>query len=134
MRDRRFSILRDNNVKVIIFPPYTTYIFQTLDLCLFGVFERKIQCKLPFANDNLTVNCIRKAFLHIEGNICSRSVRSAFKLFGLEFHLTQTPYTLLFREDNLRRSQGFQEMESSLSPGPTLQKTSRTAIWMDQSR
>jgi hypothetical protein len=49
-------------VKVITFPPHTNQILQTLDLCLFDLFKRKIQYQLPFANDNLTVNFIRNAF------------------------------------------------------------------------
>jgi hypothetical protein len=52
------AILRDHNVKVITFPPHKAQIFQTPDLCLFGVFKRKMQYKLPFANDNLTVNFV----------------------------------------------------------------------------
>jgi hypothetical protein len=36
------ATLRDYNVKVITFPPHTTQIFQTLDLCLFGVLKKKM--------------------------------------------------------------------------------------------
>jgi hypothetical protein len=51
-RPKVLATLRDNNVNWIIYPPHTTQIFQVLDLCLFGVFKRKMQYKLPFANDN----------------------------------------------------------------------------------
>jgi hypothetical protein len=57
-RPEVLATLRDDNAKVITFPPHTTEIFQTPDLCLCGVFMRKMQYKLPFAKDNLTVNFI----------------------------------------------------------------------------
>jgi hypothetical protein len=37
------ATFRDHNVKVITFPPHTIQIFQSLDLCLFGIFKRKMQ-------------------------------------------------------------------------------------------
>jgi hypothetical protein len=45
-RPEVFAALRDHNVNMIIFPPHTTQIFQTLGFCLFGVFKRKMQSKL----------------------------------------------------------------------------------------
>jgi hypothetical protein len=97
-------------MKVITFPPHTTQIFQTLDLCLFGVVERKMEDKLPFVDDNLTVNVIRNAFRALKQTFVPENIRSAFKLLGLEFNITQTPYALFFREDRLRRSHGLQEI------------------------
>jgi hypothetical protein len=95
------ATLRDHKVKVITFPPHTAQIFQTLDFSLFGVFKRKMQCELPFANDNLTVNSILDAFHALTQTFVPDHVRSAFKLLGLEFNITQTPCTLLFLEDKL---------------------------------
>jgi hypothetical protein len=57
-RPEVLATLRDHNVKVITFQPHTTQIFQTLDLCLFGIFKRKIQYKLLFANNNMAVHFI----------------------------------------------------------------------------
>jgi hypothetical protein len=58
------ATLREHNVKMITFPPHTTQIFQTLDLCRFGVFERKMQYRLPFVNDSLTVRLFKTRFTH----------------------------------------------------------------------
>jgi hypothetical protein len=127
MRPEILATLRDHNVKVIIFQPHTTQIFQTPDLCLFGVFKRKMQYKLPFANDNLTVNFIRKAFHALKQRFVPENVRSAFKMLGLEFNITQTPYTLLFREDKLRRSRGFEEIWEAKYPLDQLSKRGREA-------
>jgi hypothetical protein len=121
-------------VKVITFPPHTTQIFQTLDLCLFGVFKRKLQYKLPFANNNVTVNFIRNAFHALKQTFVPDNVRSAFKLLGIEFNIPQTPYTVLFREDKLRRSQWFQEIWEANSPLDQLSKRRREAQcrWINQ--
>jgi hypothetical protein len=119
--------LRDQNVKRITFPPHTTRIFQTLDLCPFGVFKRKMQYKLPFANDNLTVNFIRNAFHALKQTFVPDNVRSVFNLLGLECNIRQTQYTLLFREDKLRRSQVFQEIWEANFPLDELSKRRREA-------
>jgi hypothetical protein len=115
-------------------PPHTTQILQTLDFCIFGVFTRKIQYRLPFANDNLTVNYIRNAVHTLKQTFVPDNVRSAFKLLGLEFNLTQTPYRLLFREDKLRRSQGFHESWEANSPMDKLSKGRQEARygWINQ--
>jgi hypothetical protein len=112
---------------MITFLPHTTQIFQTFDLYLFGVFKRKLQYKLPFANDNLTVNFIRNAFHALKQTFVLDNVESAFKLLGLEFNITQTPYTLLLREDNLRRSQRFQEIWEANYPLDQLSTRRREA-------
>jgi hypothetical protein len=83
--------------------------FQTLDLCLFGVFEMKIQSRLLFLNDSLTVNFIQNAFHATKQPFA----RSAFRMLGLEFKVTQVPYTLLFGEEKLRQSQGFGEIREA---------------------
>jgi hypothetical protein len=109
-RPEVLATLMDRNVKMTTFPPHTIQFFQTLDLCLFGIFKRKMQYKLPFANDHLTVNVSRNAFHALKQTFVPDNVMSAFKLLGLEFNIIQTPYALLCREDKLCRSQGFQEI------------------------
>jgi hypothetical protein len=121
------ATLTDYNVKVITFPPHTIQIFQTLDVCLFGIFKRKMQYKLPFANNNLTVNCIRNAVHALKQTLVPDNVRSAFKLVGLEFDISEIPYTLLFREDKLRRSQRFQEIWENDDSVDQLSKRRREA-------
>jgi hypothetical protein len=86
-----------------------------------------MQYKLPFANDNLTANFIRKAFHALKQTFVRDNVRSAFKLLGLEFNITQTPYRLPFREDKFDRSQGFQEIWEANYPLEQLSKRRREA-------
>jgi hypothetical protein len=81
-----------------------------------------MQYQKSFANGNLAANCIRNAFHALKQTFVPDNVRSAFKLFGLEFNIAQTPYTLLFREDKLRRSQRFQEIWEANHPLDQLSK------------
>jgi hypothetical protein len=93
-----------------------------------------MQYKLPFANNNLTVNFIRNAFHALKQTFVLDNVRSVFKLLGLEFNITQTPDTLLFREDKLRLSQGFQGIWEANHPLDQLSKRRREARygWINQ--
>jgi hypothetical protein len=93
-----------------------------------------MRCKLPFANDNLTVTFIRNAFHALKQPFVPDNLRSAFKQLGLEFNITQTPYLLLFREDKLRRSQEFQEICEVNDPLDQLFKRHREAQygWISQ--
>jgi hypothetical protein len=45
------SLLRDTGVRIIIWAPHTTNIFQKLEICLFGVLKRGGQDKFPFDGD-----------------------------------------------------------------------------------
>jgi hypothetical protein len=125
MKPEVLATLRNHNVKVITFSPHATQIFQTVDLCLFGVFRRKMQYKLPFANGNLTVDFIRNAFHALNHTFIPDNVRSVLKLLGLEFNVIQTRPTLLFREDKLRRSQRFQDIWEANYPLDQLSKRRR---------
>jgi exopolysaccharide biosynthesis predicted pyruvyltransferase EpsI len=93
-----------------------------------------MQYQLLFANDNLTVNFIRNAFRALKETFVPDNVRSAFKLPELEFNITQTSYTFLFREDKLRRSQRFQEIWEANYPLDQLSERRREARygWINQ--
>jgi hypothetical protein len=49
-------------VRVIIFAPHTTQIFQVLDATLFGVLKRRLGYKLPFEDGKETVKFIMKVY------------------------------------------------------------------------
>jgi hypothetical protein len=86
-----------------------------------------MQYTLSFTNDNLTMNFIRNAFYALKQTFVPDNVRRAFQLLGLEFNITQTLYTLLFRENKVRRSQGFQEIWEANIPLDQLSKRRREA-------
>jgi hypothetical protein len=82
----------------------------------------------------MTVNLIRNAFHSLKHTFVPDNTRSAFKLLGLECSVTQTPYILLFRENKVRRSQGFQEIWEADYPLDQLSKRRREVRygWINQ--
>jgi hypothetical protein len=53
-------LLTEARVCVITLAPYTTQIFQVLDVTLFGVLKRRLGAKLPFEDEKATVKFIMK--------------------------------------------------------------------------
>jgi hypothetical protein len=60
--DDIIGLLTEARVRVIIFAPYTTQIFQVLDVILFGVLKRRLGYKLPFEDEKGTVKFIMKVY------------------------------------------------------------------------
>jgi hypothetical protein len=119
--------VREHCVKVIAFPPHTTQVFQALDLSLFGGLKRKLQYKLPLANDDRVVAFIQKASHSLKQTFVPDNVRNAFKMLGFEFNITKSPHTLLLRDEKLRGSQGFRETWDADYPLDQLSKRYREA-------
>jgi hypothetical protein len=109
-RPEVLKMLREHDVKEMTFPPHTTQLFHALDLGLFGVLKGKCQYQLPRGNDDRVVAFIQKAFHSLKQTFVPDNVRNALKMLRFEFHIAKSPYTLLLREEELRGSQGFQEL------------------------
>jgi hypothetical protein len=82
----------------------------------------------------IMMNFIRNTFHASKQSFIPDNIRSAFKLLGPEFNITQTPSKLLFREDKLRRSLGFQEIWEANYPLNQLSKRRQEAryAWINQ--
>jgi hypothetical protein len=104
------QVLGKHRVKVITFPAHTTYIFQELDLSLFGVFKQKMNYQLPFQNDEATVGFIKHIFHNLKQRLVEDNVRNAFVHLGLTYQVDVTPCLLVFNENVPRESQGFQTL------------------------
>jgi hypothetical protein len=100
------ATLRKHNVKIITFPPHTTQIFQTLDLCPSGLFERKMQTSNP---DNLKSieHAVRKDVEFQIGYIKSLAVKAIkeathhkkkkfadFRLFAQQYFTVEHKHTI----------------------------------------
>jgi hypothetical protein len=127
-------MLREDDVKVITFPPHTTQVFQALDLSLFGVLKRKLNYNLPLGNDDQVLGFIQKVFHSLKQTFVLDNVRGAFKMLGFEFNSAKLPYTLLFREEKLRGSRRFREIWEADYPLDQLSKRCREARygWIKQ--
>jgi hypothetical protein len=55
------TTLKEHNVRVITFPPQTTYIVRTFDLGLFGALKKKMPEELLIGSDNLAVRFLLEA-------------------------------------------------------------------------
>jgi hypothetical protein len=105
-------ILTEARVRVIAILPHTTQVFQILGLTLFGVLKRCPRYELPFDDHNATVKFIMKIYLDFRQTMIQLNIGSAFRALGLEFDTRREPYGLLFDEEKLRESAGFQELLS----------------------
>jgi hypothetical protein len=47
---------------MLTFPPYTTHIFQSVDLNLFGNFKKRMNSRLPLDTDGTTAGFIKQIF------------------------------------------------------------------------
>jgi hypothetical protein len=128
------QVLAEDRVKVITFPPRAMHIFQALDLSLFGVFKKKINYQLPFQNDETTVGFIKRVFHNLKQSLVEDNVRSAFLHLGLPYQVGVTPCLLLFNENVLRESQGFQTLRERDYPMEALSYKKRTETfgWINE--
>jgi hypothetical protein len=108
------ALLTQARLRVITFAPYTTQIFQVLDVTLFGVFKRRPRYGLPFEDAKATVKLITKACHDFKRTMLELNIWGAFQALGFEFEFDQTnePYRLSFNEEKLRESAGFRELWS----------------------
>jgi phosphosulfolactate phosphohydrolase-like enzyme len=83
VRQATLQMLADRQVKVIIFPSHTNYIFQGLDLSLCGNFKKKMNSKPPWDNDQTTAGVIKRIFHVMKQTLVEDNVRNAFIQLGL---------------------------------------------------
>jgi hypothetical protein len=127
-------MLREHDVKVIIFPPHTTQVFWALGLSLSGVLKRKLQYKLPRGNDDRVVGFIQEDFHSLKQTFVPDNVRNAFKMLGFDFNIAKSPCGLLLLEEKLGGNQGFREIWDADYPLDQLSKRLREARygWITQ--
>jgi hypothetical protein len=96
--DDLIRLLTESRVRVITFALHTTHIFQILDLTLFGALKTR----------NVTVKSIMKVYHDFTQTMAPSNVRGTFHALGLDYDTRREPSRLLFDEEKLRGSAGFQ--------------------------
>jgi hypothetical protein len=93
-------------VCVITFAPYTTQIFQILDVTVFGVLKRRLGYKFPFEDEKETVKFIMKVYHDFKQTMVEPNIWGAFRAIGFEFEFDTEaqPYRLLLNERKQRES------------------------------
>jgi hypothetical protein len=98
--------LAQHRVKTVTFPPHRTNIFQCLDLSLFGILKKKMNCK-PFRSDDSVAALVKRIFHNLKQTLLQYRVRSAFVHIGIQYIIDAERYLLIFDEFALRESPGF---------------------------
>jgi hypothetical protein len=85
--DDIIAVLTEARVRVIIFAPYTTQIFQVLDVTLFGALKRRLGYKLPFEEEKETVEFRMKVYHDFKQTVVESNRWRAFRAIGVEFDI-----------------------------------------------
>jgi hypothetical protein len=119
-----------HQVKVIIFPPHTTQIFQSPDLSLFGNFKKKMNYTVPLESDETTAGFIMRIFQMMKQTLVEDNVRHAFVQLGLRYNIDTSPYALFFDKLVLRESPGFTSLWQRDHPLEKLSQKTKCDIWV----
>jgi hypothetical protein len=84
------DMLTTARVQIVTFTLQTKYVFQLLDLTLFGIFKRVGKYYLPF--DDLTLPFIQRLYMNFEGTLTIANIWAVFGGIGIEFDITIVPY------------------------------------------
>jgi hypothetical protein len=74
------DLLSEARVRIVIFAPHTTQIFQALDLdlTLFGVLKRRGQYQFPFGDDARSARFIKKVSRDFRSTLTDINIWRAF--------------------------------------------------------
>jgi hypothetical protein len=78
MTDDVIGLLAKARGCVITFAPYTTQIFQILDVTLFGVLKRHTRYELPFREQKVTVKFVMKVSHTLKQTIADPNIWGAW--------------------------------------------------------
>jgi hypothetical protein len=90
--DDIIAVLTEARVRATTFAPYTTQIFQVLDVTLFGVLKRCLGYKLPFEDEKETVRFIMKVYHDFKQTMVEPNTCGALRSIGFEFDTEAEPY------------------------------------------
>jgi hypothetical protein len=117
------QMLADQGAKVLMFPPHTAHIFQSLDLSLFGNFKKRVNDRLPLETDQTTAGFMKHLFHMMKHTLVEDTVRSFFMQLGLTYDINTIPYLLIFDENVFRQSPGFSQFGNEIPPVEKLSQT-----------
>jgi hypothetical protein len=90
--------------------PYTTQIFQVLDLTLFGVLKTRGQYQLPLEDDTGSVRFIRKVSHDFGITVVEPNIWGAFRGIGIKYSVVDAVQRVSFDKMTLRESEGLKEL------------------------
>jgi hypothetical protein len=120
--DRIMSLLTNENIQVLTFPPHTSHVFQMLDLVTFGIMKTKARSYRLTKALSPAAEHVYKMYKAFEDATVSSSVRAAFVRAGLIYRSNGNHFLLVFNEEKVRENPDILEIMSrnvsisSLSP------------------
>jgi hypothetical protein len=86
------DLLNMARVRVVIFAPHITQIFQLLDLTLFGIFKREGRYHLPFGDLGTTVDFVYNVYMKMAKTLSLPNIWAAFQPIGVEGNFTRESF------------------------------------------
>lgn len=98
--------LAKNNIRLIPIPPYSSHIFQPLDLITFGVFKKEILIATIKYEPGSILDRIARALKSIEKAMISENNHSSFEIAGFNIDFSVNLERVIINENYIREKMG----------------------------
>jgi hypothetical protein len=105
-----FRLLSENHVKIVIFAPHTTNIFQAIDLSFFGVFKMKEKFWMDQDDDKTFTATIHKLVDQFHSVATLENICGSFVMAGFLYSTRVMPYVLEFSREGMMKSASFRHV------------------------
>jgi hypothetical protein len=96
--DDIIGLLTEARVRIITFAPYTTQIFQVLDMILFGCSQRASEIRIALGDEKVAAKWIMKVYHNVKQALVEFNREHAFQELRFKFDTETELYRLLFNE------------------------------------
>jgi hypothetical protein len=110
MSDNVIAILTRKQVKIVIFASHMTYIFQILDVMLFGALKKYATGLETLNEESWRATFFLKVYRGFKEMMVEIDIWRAFAAIGFAHDIDQILYGLLFDKQKFRQSPDFVEL------------------------
>jgi hypothetical protein len=121
-------------VQIIIFATQTTYIFQILDVILFGPLKNHANGLKMFDEEQSAADFLLKVYHDFKQTMIEVNTWRVFAAIGFTHDIEQSQYAMLFDKEKPRQSPGFTELCERDTPLGSMSRRRQNAKfgWMDE--
>jgi hypothetical protein len=101
MLDNDVAVFTHVRVRIITFAPYTTHIFQVLDVVLFGALAKHATGLETLDEEQPAAAFLLKVYHDFKQTTIEINICESFAALGFIYDIKQNPYGLLFDEEKL---------------------------------
>jgi hypothetical protein len=127
MSDDTLAVVARARMTIITFAPYTTHIFQMLDVVLFDSLKKHATGFETLDEEQPAAAFLLKVYHDFKQTLIEVNIWEAFVARGFTYDIKQNTYGRLFDEEKLRQSLGFVEQWKGNAPLESLLKARREA-------